>query len=136
MGRGLLVVGGCNDNRAVLVVEFLLRQWQMEVLLRLQLPYMQIRMTYVPVAQLIHAVEPAVAWYLPASQLVRTVDPVVDWYFPDSQLSHAVLTPADALNFPASQLVHTVDQSLSGTFQEDTADRPYLPLRSFHLQMD
>ena len=22
---------------------------------------------------------------------------------------------------------------MSGTFQEDTADRPYLPLRSFHL---
>ncbi len=28
------------------------------------------------------------------------------------------------------------NQSLSGTFQEDTADRPFLPLRSFHLQVD
>ena len=27
----------------------------------------------------------------------------------DSQLSHAVLTPAAALNFPASQLVQTVE---------------------------
>ena len=34
----------------------------------------------------------------------------------DSQLSHAVLTPAAALNFPASQLVQTVEPTAAENF--------------------
>jgi hypothetical protein len=39
---------------------------------------------------------------------MQTEEPAVDWYLPASQLSHAVLTPAAALNVPAPQLSHAV----------------------------
>jgi hypothetical protein len=45
--------------------------------------------------------------YVPVPQSAQTVDDEAE-YFPASQLSHAVLTPADALNFPASQLSQAV----------------------------
>ena len=45
--------------------------------------------------------------YVPVPQSAQTVDDEAE-YFPASQLSHAVLTPADALNFPASQLMQVL----------------------------
>ena len=47
------------------------------------------------------------------SQLSHAVlTPADALYFPASQLSHAVLTPAAALNFTASQLVQTLDPAI------------------------
>ena len=58
--------------------------------------------SYLPAAQLSHAVLTPDALYLPAAQLSHAVlTPDVALYLPVSQLSHAALTPDDALYLPA-----------------------------------
>ena len=51
----------------------------------------------------------------------------------DSQLSHAVLTPAAALNFPASQLVQTIDPAVTWYFPESQLVQTIDPAVDWHF---